>query len=93
MSSTDSINIVTAAARAEQALQLLRDSMEADGYDLSVGPGASELLLRIKAKPHACAECLVPKPMFLSLVQQTLKEAGSFNERIPMRIIYPADLE
>jgi hypothetical protein len=83
-------NLNAAAQHVARALQPLRESMLADGYDLAVEPGADRLLVRVEAQADACGDCLVPKAMFLALVQQMLKDAGSFEESVPMDVLYPA---
>lgn len=56
----------------EDGLQGLRSSLEADGYQIEVSRNGDRVGVTISATPEACAECLVPKPLMLSALQQAL---------------------
>lgn len=58
----------------EEALQPIRKSLQADGYELVVNnfqEGA--LSVEIQAGPQACVECLVPKELMELMIQQSVK--------------------
>lgn len=69
----------------QSALDDLRRSMAADGYHLELDESGSGVEVRITAGPDACAECLVPKPLMLGLLQS---ELGMPEDAITL--IYPA---
>jgi hypothetical protein len=56
----------------EAGLHGLRTALEADGYTLEVHEAGERLDARISATPSACADCLVPKPMMRTMLQQAL---------------------
>jgi hypothetical protein len=43
----------------------------------------------VLARPEACAECLVPKSLFLQMVRDEIAEAGL--SAGPIDVIYPED--
>jgi hypothetical protein len=45
-----------------------RKSLEADDYHLDVQVHGDAATARIEAGPTACAECLVPKPLFAAVL-------------------------
>ncbi|WP_432842608.1 hypothetical protein [Dactylosporangium sp. CA-092794] len=61
----------------ETALSPLTTALRADGYllHLAVADGGG-LRVRVEAGPDACADCLVPKPLFASILRDRLGEAG-----------------
>jgi hypothetical protein len=56
----------------EAGLQGLRSALEADGYTLDVRERGDRLDARVGATPEACADCLVPKPVFRAMLQRAL---------------------
>ena len=79
------------AARVSAALAPLKASMVLDGYDLTVSMGAGEVVVAVSAGPQACADCLVPKPIFQALVTQAIRSADCTNIVPEFSIAYPAD--
>jgi hypothetical protein len=58
----------------EEALQPIRQSLQADGYELIVNDFQGGVLsVEIQPGPHACVECLVPKELMELMIQQSLK--------------------
>jgi len=58
----------------EAALQPIRKSLQADGYDLVVNNFHEGVLsVEIQAGPQACVECLVPKDLMELMIQQSVK--------------------
>ena len=56
-------------------LEDFRAGLVADGYDLTVDDLSGGVAkLRISAGPEACAECLVPKKLMISMLEATLDE-------------------
>lgn len=70
----------------DSALDNLRSTLAADDYQLAVVEVDSGVEVRITAGPEACAECLVPKPLMRSVLQNAL---GVPEEDIVL--IYPTD--
>jgi len=69
----------------EEALEPIRKSLQADGFDLKVdGLKAGVLSVVILAGPKACTECLVPKDLMQVMIGQSLKGlAQSVHVRYP----------
>ncbi len=74
----------------EAALEPLRQSLNADGYELAVEQRESSIAVRVIPGADACQECLVPKPLFLGMVEQVLRDAG-IHGTPPLELAYPAD--
>ena len=70
-----------------EGLASLRTSLEADGYEIDVEEG-ERVAVVISATPSACAECLVPASLMVSILEHALKVPG---DRIDLT--YPADHE
>ena len=77
-----------AVTQARSALAPLIDATRMDGFELDVAAEADGLVLTVSATPDACAECLVPKSIFLSMVSNALDGGGV---QVPggVRIVYP----
>ncbi len=86
-------SLAETAQQVGAALRPLRETLNADGYDLAVEAAGNGLLLRVHAQPEACEECLVPKTLFLSLIHQTLQDAGGPDNGAPIELVYPLDAE
>ena len=62
----------------EEALEPIRKSLQADGYELIVNSFHEGVLsVEIQAGPDACAECLVPKHLMEIMIQQSVKNLAS----------------
>ena len=73
----------------ETALDDFRRAMEADGYTMVVDVlGSGSLRVIITAGPQACEECLVPKPVMLTLLRQTLTGLPAIGE---IDLVYPKE--
>ena len=56
----------------------LRESLQADGYDLRIQDlGAGRLRATVLALEGACEECLVPKDVMRHMLLRQLKNAGA----------------
>ncbi len=76
-------------ATVDVQLDSLRESLEADGYDLRVDSlEGGRLTLSILANDGACEECLVPKPIMIELVKQALEDQSPVAEVV---LHYPTD--
>jgi hypothetical protein len=71
----------------EKALSGLRETYQADGYDLHVENVSSGVAkIRISAGPNACEECLVPKPIAINIIKTTLDGLPEIEE---IELVYP----
>jgi hypothetical protein len=67
-----------------EGLRTLRASLEADGYRLDILEEGDRVGARISAGPEACAECLVPRPVLLAMLEHALGVPGrSIDLRYP----------
>lgn len=63
------------AVVVDSALAQFREMMATDGYLLSWSPAdAGRILIRIDASPEACADCLVPAPVFQAMMTSALAD-------------------
>ena len=70
--STDEVPVPGSAA-IEAALQRLRDTLAADGYELVWSIEQDDRIgIRVVAGPDACADCLVPPELMRSIVDSEL---------------------
>lgn len=56
-----------------EGLTGIRTSLEADGYAIDVEEAGGRVGVVISATPEACAECLVPPAIMVSILEQALK--------------------
>ena len=76
-------------ASVDTQLDGLRESLEADGYDLRVDSlEGGRLTLSIVANEGACEECLVPKTIMTELVKQSLSDGSGVTD---VEVHYPTD--
>lgn len=71
----------------EQGVQSIRSTLEADGYELEVREEAERVGVRIIATPDACEECLVPKELMLTMLEDALGVPGA-----SIDLAYPLDV-
>ncbi|HMG41319.1 MAG TPA: hypothetical protein VK611_08315 [Acidimicrobiales bacterium] len=72
------------------ALGTIESMLDADGYGLTVDqPDPGSVQLTIDARPDACEDCLVPKPLMSSIIQSTLETAGLGG--LAIELVYPTD--
>ncbi len=72
------------------SLWATREGLDAGHFSLDVGERDGRLLLKIGARPEACAECLAPKSLFLQMVRDQIAEGGHEVEAID--VVYPEDI-
>jgi hypothetical protein len=70
----------------ESAVGGLRASLEADGYELAVSQEGQAVKAVVVAGPDACADCLVPKPLFASILAASLGV-----DEADVDVTYPGD--
>jgi Fe-S cluster biogenesis protein NfuA len=60
----------------ESALEVLRPSLDADGFDLLVGPILADGIVQVvlEAKPGACLDCLVPEDAMIHIIEGAIRE-------------------
>jgi hypothetical protein len=71
------------------SLAATREGLDAGHFSLELAERDGRLLLMIGAKPEACAECLVPKSLFLQMVRDEIAEGGL--EVAAIEVVYPED--
>lgn len=73
--------------RIEEALDVLRPGLDADGFALSIESvepdGAVNVALT--ATPEACMDCLVPDEMMVSMIEGTMKEKDPGVDRVILK--------
>jgi hypothetical protein len=67
-------------------LDQLKQTLQADDYQLDVDVRGDSADVQIVAGPDACEECLVPKPLMQSMLAPVLGV-----EPASIRLTYPAD--
>ncbi len=72
-------------------LEELRESFDADGYDLAWSVDDGVLRVKIAARPNACAECLVPKDALRGLIAGLLEQGGAGRGIRAIELFYPTD--
>lgn len=61
----------------EEALADIADGLSVDGYRLDIARAHGDCIeLHVVAGPEACADCLVPKPIMLSMIQPLVAPLG-----------------
>lgn len=70
------------------AVATLQSMIDADGFELHAAPiGTDAVDLVVSAKPGACADCLVPKPVMVDIANAEFAAAG----RRVRDLQYPTD--
>jgi hypothetical protein len=76
--------------RIEELLTPMRQTLGADGFQLDI---TTELdggvRLSIEATPGACADCLVPRSVFVALTVDALAKGGVDIQPSQIDILYP----
>ena len=73
-----------------RAISGTREGLEASGFAIECADNEGRLLVTIRAGEGACAECLVPKRIFTSILRQELTEGGLSIESI--EVVYPVEI-
>lgn len=71
------------------ALSTMRETLRSDGYDLDLLQDGDAFVVSVTAGPDACAECLVPKPIFEALVRGRLAEVDARIDDVRLIVQYP----
>lgn len=73
----------------ETALGELADALRMDGYDLhATETGAQAVRIEVQATGTACADCLIPRELFTSMVRDRLRSDAGGEWRVD--VVYPA---
>lgn len=73
------------------ALRVMRESLEADGYGLNIRVDGPRLRLELTVISDACADCLIPASIMTAIVSSTLAERGIEVNAGAIEIIYPPE--
>lgn len=74
--------------KAGNALQALADGLEADGYSLTTSVDSEGIVnARIEASEDACNDCLVPQPVFETMIHRLLQQNDIGHAAI--EVVYP----
>lgn len=80
------------SAEIERALEPVSEMLQADGYSLGVSVSGGSVDISILAGADACAECLVPRPVIMGIVEDGLSRAGVSLEEREVVVTYPDGL-
>jgi Fe-S cluster biogenesis protein NfuA len=79
-------------ARHEHALEKVRPSLQADGFDLRLGsPGdAGDVEVLLEAKSGSCTDCLVPDATLVAILEAAFhREDAPFRRVILTKLGFP----
>lgn len=68
----------------ETALDKVRPSLAADGFDLRLGSIETDGSVRVvlEAKPGACLDCLVPEEMLVQILDKAIRDQEPALQRV-----------
>lgn len=67
----------------EAALDQIRPSLAADGFDLRlVGKTGNTVELVLEAKPDACMDCLVPDEVLVQILEAAIRDEDPSLDRV-----------
>lgn len=81
---------VPETGKIRHALRATVEGLDAAGYQLDLFASEAELEMRISANEGVCEDCLVPKRMFIQMVNDELAEEGLQFPKI--KVLYPSEL-
>lgn len=73
----------------DEVLAPVAEQLRADGFDLRAAVEAGVVDCDVVAGPEACAECLVPKELLATMIDEHVRAAGIDVARIVVR--YPGE--
>ncbi|MBL8386524.1 MAG: hypothetical protein JNM90_25795 [Burkholderiales bacterium] len=76
-------------AAVAAAISGTRDGLAASGHAIDCSERAGGLVFTVRALPGACAECLVPKPIFSAILRQELGDGGIRVDAFD--VVYPVE--
>lgn len=70
----------------EAALETLRPSLDADGFELGCGSISFDgsVTITLRARPDACMDCLVPDDVLVQILDAALREHDSSFARVTL---------
>ena len=71
------------------AIHATREGLAAAGYFIDVNERDGRIVFAVRADKDACAECLVPRPIFQDILSRELADAGLAVESF--ELLYPLD--
>ena len=81
---------IGSTAELDDALVKMRAMLGADGFELLSEAIEDRVSLTVVATPDACAECLVPRELFVSIAADALSKAGITIPAEKIDVTYPA---
>jgi len=92
-STVDQINTVNTMSidldAVARAISATREGLAASGFAIDCAADDRRLSFAVRALDNACEECLVPKPVFESILARELGDAGIAFEAL--HISYPVE--
>jgi hypothetical protein len=85
------MSVLVSPEMVESALDSMRLMLRADGYGLDTRVDGPVVEIIVSATPDACAECLVPKEMFMTMAVDLLRGEGVDVATLAISVIYPED--
>lgn len=76
-------------AAVSAAIEGTRAGLDAAGFGIECDDREGRLFLVVQAKEGACEDCLVPKPVFASIVGKELSDAGL--AITDFEVVYPVE--
>ena len=74
-----------------KAIFATREGLEASGFAIDCADQGGRLLFTIRALEGACEDCLVPKPVFTSILSRELADGGIAVDAID--VVYPVEVD
>ena len=72
------------------AISGTREGLAASGFAIDCDEQIGRLVFTVRAMAGACAECLVPKPVFAAILKQELGDGGIHVEAL--EVVYPVEV-
>lgn len=72
------------------AISGTREGLAASGFEIDCAEQAGHLVFTVRALEGACEDCLVPKPIFASILKQELGDGGIHVEAF--EVVYPVEV-
>lgn len=77
--------------RVEEALSDVRSALRADGYDLRLADDGGRIMVEVTAGPAACAECLIPKDVLVTVVRRAVEDVVGRADEGALCVVYPGE--
>jgi hypothetical protein len=76
-------------ADTRTALESMRATLAADGYELKASVAPEQVVLVVEATADACEECLIPRSLFQMMAESALTAAGLDLRGRTLMVKYP----